>query len=63
MVDRFFCTAPFYLQLLFPGSDLRFLRVFRLLRIFKLSRYNSALQDLGEVVAERESFYSAFFCY
>ena len=58
----FFATAPFYLQLLFPGSDLRFLRVFRLLRIFKLSRYNSALQDLGEaVVAERESFYSAFF--
>ena len=35
----FFATAPFYLQLLFPGSDLRFLRVFRLLRIFKLSRY------------------------
>ena len=58
----FFATAPFYLQLLFPGSDLRFLRVFRLLRIFKLSRYNSALQDLGEaVVAERESFYSAIF--
>ena len=26
-VDRFFATAPFYLQLLFPGSDLRFLRV------------------------------------
>ena len=58
----FFATAPFYLQLLFPGSDLRFLRVFRLLRIFKLSRYNSALQDLGEaVIAERESFYSAMF--
>ena len=58
----FFATAPFYLQLLLPGSDLRFLRVFRLLRIFKLSRYNSALQDLAEaVVAERESFYSAIF--
>ena len=58
----FFATAPFYLQLLFPAADLRFLRVFRLLRIFKLSRYNSALQDLGEaVVAERESFYSALF--
>ena len=38
------------------------MRVFRLLRIFKLSRYNSALQDLGEaVIAERESFYSALF--
>ncbi len=30
----FFATAPFYLQLLFPGSDLRFLRVFRLHKNF-----------------------------
>jgi voltage-gated potassium channel len=42
----FFGTIPFYLQLLFPGLDLRFLRLFRLMRIFKLSRYNSALTDL-----------------
>ena len=60
----FFATAPFYLQLLFPGSDLRFLRVFRLLRIFKLSRYNSALQDLGEAVVQSEShFTQPFSCY
>ena len=60
----FFATAPFYLQLLFPGSDLRFLRVFRLLRIFKLSRYNSALQDLGRLWLQSEShFTQPFSCY
>ena len=58
----FFGTLPFYLQLLFPGLDLRFLRLFRLMRIFKLSRYNSALTDLVEAVkTERDSFTSALF--
>ncbi len=58
----FFGTLPFYLQLLFPGLDLRFLRLFRLMRIFKLSRYNSALTDLIEAVkSERDSFTSALF--
>lgn len=58
----FFGTVPFYLQLLMPGIDLRFLRLFRLMRIFKLSRYNSALSDLAEAVkTERESFTSAMF--
>jgi len=58
----FFGTVPFYLQLLFPGLDLRFLRLFRLMRIFKLSRYNSALTDLIEAVrTERDSFTSALF--
>ena len=47
LVD-FFSTVPFYLQLLFPGADLRVLRMFRLLRIFKLSRYNSAMEDMLE---------------
>lgn len=57
-----FGTVPFYLQLLMPGIDLRFLRLFRLMRIFKLSRYNSALSDLAEAVkTERESFTSAMF--
>jgi voltage-gated potassium channel len=54
LVD-FFSTVPFYLQLLFPGADLRVLRMFRLLRIFKLSRYNSAIKS------ERDSFSSALF--
>ncbi len=58
----FFGTLPFYLQLLFPGLDLRFLRLFRLMRIFKLSRYNSAFSDLAEAVkTERDSFTSAIF--
>jgi voltage-gated potassium channel len=58
----FASTVPFYLQLLFPGADLRVLRMFRLLRIFKLSRYNSAFDDMvAAVKAERDSFSSAVF--
>lgn len=61
LVD-FFSTVPFYLQLLFPGADLRVLRMFRLLRIFKLSRYNSAFDDMvAAVKSERDSFSSAVF--
>ena len=61
LVD-FFSTVPFYLQLLMPGADLRVLRMFRLLRIFKLSRYNSAMDDMFEAIkAERDSFSSALF--
>ena len=59
LVD-FFSTVPFYLQLLMPGTDLRVLRMFRLLRIFKLSRYNSAMDDMFEAIkAEKDSFSSA----
>jgi voltage-gated potassium channel len=55
-------TVPFYLQLLFPGADLRVLRMFRLMRIFKLSRYNSAFEDMvAAVKAEKDSFSSAVF--
>jgi voltage-gated potassium channel len=58
----FFSTVPFYLQLIFPGADLRVLRMFRLMRIFKLSRYNSAFEDMvAAVKAERDSFSSAVF--
>ena len=61
LVD-FLSTVPFYLQLLFPSADLRVLRMFRLLRIFKLSRYNSAMDDMFEAIkAERDSFSSAMF--
>ncbi len=61
MVD-FFSTVPFYLQLIFPGADLRVLRMFRLLRIFKLSRYNSAMDDMFEAIkSEKDSFSSAMF--
>ena len=58
----FFSTVPFYLQLIMPGADLRVLRMFRLLRIFKLSRYNSAMEDMLEAIkSERDSFSSALF--
>ena len=58
----FISTAPFFLQLLLPGTDLRALRLVRMLRIFKLSRYNSALNDMFEAIKEeRDSFISAMF--
>jgi len=61
-VVDFASTVPFYLQLLFPGADLRVLRMFRLLRIFKLSRYNSAMDDMfAAIKAEKDSFSSAMF--
>lgn len=42
---------PFYLP--FLGLDLRILRLMRLLRIFKLARYSSALQVIGNVFARK----------
>ena len=59
-----FSILPFYLQAFFPGWDLRVLRTLRLFRIFKLSNYNSALEDLFHAVAEeRRSFYAAFYLF
>jgi len=40
---------PFYLEVFF-AIDLRFMRVFRLLRLLKLTRYSAALQMLGAAV-------------
>ncbi len=52
---------PFYLAF-FVSVDLRFLRVVRLLRIFKLTRYSAAMQILLDVVRdEASSFIAAFF--
>ena len=45
---------PFYLSF-FVGIDLRFLRVVRLLRIFKLTRYSSAMNILLSVLREESS--------
>jgi voltage-gated potassium channel len=42
---------PFYLAALFT-IDLRFLRIFRLVRILKLARYSPAMESLGRVVYE-----------
>ena len=53
---------PFYLQALFPGLDLRVLRTLRLLRIFKLSNYNTAIEDLfSAIYEERKSFIAALY--
>ena len=41
-----FCDSSILLTIIISRPDLRFARVFRLLRIFKLSRYNSALKIL-----------------
>lgn len=54
--------APFYLQFLFPGADLRVLRVLRLIRVFKLSHYSSAIEDLVHAIqGERRSFIAALY--
>ena len=60
----FVATAPFYLQVLVPGLDLRFLRVLRMLRILKFSHYNSALEDLSHAIYhERDTFISAMYIF
>jgi voltage-gated potassium channel len=53
---------PFFLQILLPGIDLRFVRVLRMVRIFKLTRYSYAFAILLEVFRrERRTFGAAFF--
>jgi voltage-gated potassium channel len=53
---------PFFLQILFPGADLRFIRVLRMVRIFKLTRYSDAMNILlGVLIQERKSFGAALF--
>lgn len=55
---------PYYVQAFFPYIDLRILRAFRLLRILKLSNYNSALEDFFEaIIEERKSFYAALYLF
>ena len=53
---------PFYLQVLFPGLDLRVLRIVRLVRVFKLSHYSSAIEDLMHAIqGEKRSFIAALY--
>lgn len=55
-------VLPFFLQILMPGVDLRFIRVIRMVRIFKLTRYSDAMNILLQVLAqERKSFGAALF--
>ena len=52
---------PFYLMIIFP-IDLRFLRVVRLLRVFKLTRYSGAMNLVLSVFKEEaNAFFAAFF--
>lgn len=44
--------APSYFTFLFPGVDLRVLRMFRLLRFLKLVRYSPAMVTLGRALYE-----------
>lgn len=54
--------VPFFLQYLWPGLDLRFLRVIRVMRILKLSHYSTALEDLiASIYAEKDVFISALY--
>lgn len=53
---------PFFLQIVMPGVDLRFIRVLRMVRVFKLTRYSNAMAILLQVLSqERKSFGAAFF--
>lgn len=51
---------PFYLPMIAP--DLRFLRLFRLVRILKLARYSAALRTIGAIFgAKREELVITLF--
>ena len=58
-VIDFLAIAPFYISMLLV-VDLRFLRVFRLLRLLKITRYSPAIEMLGRVLYnERRALLSA----
>ena len=55
---------PFYLQVVFPGADMRMLRALRLLRVLQLFSYNKAVQDLLKSVRdEAKTILSAAFIF
>jgi len=55
---------PFYISYFGFGVDLRVLRVVRMMRILKISHYNSALQDLfNAIYDERKTFISAIYIF
>lgn len=61
MIIDFFAFAPSYLTFLFPGVDMRVLRVFRLLRFLKLVRFSPALTTLSRALYdERRALVGAF---
>lgn len=53
---------PFYLHAFGLDLDLRFMRAVRMLRVLKISHYNTALEDLfSAIYDERRSFVSALY--
>lgn len=61
-VVDFLATAPFYLQWLVPGLDMRVLRTLRLIRVLKLSHYSSAIEDLFSAIrGEAHSFFATLY--
>lgn len=61
-VVDFLATAPFYLQWLFPGLDMRVLRTVRLIRVLKLSHYSTAIEDLFSAIrSEARAFYATLY--
>ncbi|WP_350334825.1 cyclic nucleotide-gated ion channel [Coralliovum pocilloporae] len=51
--------APFYISVLFPGLDLRVLRLFRLVRFLKLTRYSPGLQSIANAIrSERHALHA-----
>jgi voltage-gated potassium channel len=54
--------APSLLAFIFPSVDLRFVRVLRIFRFLKFSRYSSSINNLLTVIwNQRKSFGAAFF--
>jgi len=54
MVVDFLAIAPYFLSFIIP-VDLRVLRIFRLLRFFKLARYSPAFNTMLRVIATERS--------
>ena len=55
---------PFYISFMIPGANLTLLRLLRVIRILKLSHYNSALFDLWSAIYdERKAFLSASYLF
>jgi voltage-gated potassium channel len=48
----FLAFAPAFLSFILPAADLRFIRVFRLLRFLKLARYSPAMVTLSRALYE-----------
>lgn len=61
MIDLL-AILPSLLQFMIPGSDLRWIRAIRLIRLLKMSHYSSAIEDLySAIYGERRAFSAALY--